>query len=154
MSPVASSPRGMGVGRIRRTVGPGIPWSGCVPAEPASVSPDRFTVRPITRHTQGATVRTVGYRERKHAFLLAGMVRCAACGKPKTHTVVARKNKRYYHCDSRVRCDQQYVPEELLNEEVQRLIASIELTPKFIDATVAKAREIHERDVGTSVRCD
>lgn len=41
----------------RRTVGPAIPRSGCVPAEPASVSPGYPDRKPVRHATQIGAVR-------------------------------------------------------------------------------------------------
>jgi site-specific DNA recombinase len=96
-------------------------------------------------------------RSRKHAFLLTGLSVCAACGKHHTHSVVAaRNNARYYHCDSRTRCPQPYVPADDLERRVATIMAGIRLSDDFIASVLDKVRAVwaertgmtdHERSV-------
>jgi len=91
------------------------------------------------QHNQYAT------RVRKHNFLLSGLLVCDDCRKNLTHTVVVRKKKRYYHCNSRSYCKQPYLPEDTIEGKVAQLIGSIELSEKFIAAVVAKVRGLLQR---------
>jgi DNA invertase Pin-like site-specific DNA recombinase len=79
-------------------------------------------------------------RRSRHRFLLAGLTVCARCGTHQTHSVVARKGKRYYHCNSRAQCDEPYVLAEDLEAQAARALNSIRLTDAFIGRVVAKVR--------------
>ena len=79
-------------------------------------------------------------RTRKHTFLLTGVSVCDACGFPHTHTVNARKAKRYYHCKSRAKCDAPYIPAEELEYHVAELVQRVQLTDEFIGRVLAKVK--------------
>jgi len=88
-----------------------------------------------------ATHNRFASRTRKHVFLLTGIIVCDACGKPHTHTINHRKRKRYYHCSSRSKCDQPYVPQEDLERQVTELVQHIHLSDAFIDRLMKKVTE-------------
>lgn len=98
-------------------------------------------------------------RQRKHIFLLAGLLECAACGNRLTRTVNRRKRKRYYHCASLARCREGYIPEGTIEEQVADRVQCIQLTDEFIERVVEKVREVfarrmalHERQIGVLLR--
>lgn len=84
-------------------------------------------------------------RVRKHKFLLSGLLVCDDCRSHLSHTVVARKGNRYYHCPSRSYCKQPYFPDEKIEGKVAELIGSIELTEDFITRVVDKVRVLLDR---------
>ncbi len=83
-------------------------------------------------------------RTRKHTVLLAGMTVCAACGGHHTRSIVARKQKQYYHCQARAKCDQPYIPVEKLDAQAARLLDGVRLSDTFIDRVVAQVRTTFE----------
>lgn len=82
-------------------------------------------------------------RSRKHKFLLTGLTRCDECGHHHTHSVVKAKGKRYYHCKSRAHCQQPYVAQEDLENQVARAISGIRLTEEFIERVVRKVADVY-----------
>lgn len=87
-------------------------------------------------------------RTRTHFFLLAGLTRCVTCGALHTHTVNARKGKRYYHCPSRANCPEPYLAEADLEARVASIIQSIRLTDDFIERVIVKVQEVFARRSG------
>lgn len=81
-------------------------------------------------------------RQRKHAFLLSGLLVCDACGHHLTQTANVPKRKRYYNCPSRARCKQPYVPEEMIETQVHDALQGIRLTDTFIERVVEKVHDV------------
>jgi site-specific DNA recombinase len=94
-------------------------WNGLM--QPGKHQP--ATTKELWERCQGVTAEhnRSATRIRQHAFLLAGMVRCAVCLNLQTRSVVRAKNKRYYHCASRSGCRQPYVPAEQLEGQVLQM---------------------------------
>jgi hypothetical protein len=95
-------------------------------------------------------------RQRKHAFLLTGLTRCAMCENRHTQSVIARKQKQYYNCPSHARCSEPFVPKECLEEQAASRLREIELSEEFVERVVDRVRAVvarrttyYERQVNT-----
>lgn len=105
------------------------------------------TERSIWERCQAVTAEHNHYslRERKHRFLLAGLTLCASCGHRHTHSVVPRKKKRYYHCQSHRHCPEPYIPEDALERQVTHIVSEIRLSDEFITRVVEQVRAVFTR---------
>jgi len=83
-------------------------------------------------------------RQRKHTFLLSGLLLCDECGEHLTQSVIARKKKRYYNCPSHAHCGQPYVPEDLLDGQVANVMSEIRLTDAAITKAMKQVRVLFE----------
>lgn len=96
------------------------------------------------------TVQTVAHRfnkpkYRKHEFAFAGLLTCGRCGC--TITAEIKKGRYvYYHCtNGRGQCEQPWVREEVLDEQIARLVRSVEMTEQEF-TTLQKALRMSHQD--------
>lgn len=96
-----------------------------------------------------------GIRQRKHNFLLRGVVFCNLCGKRYTAEWHVNEKKLihrggkigYYHCSGigRVhKCPTSYVEIVDLEQQVEQEVAKIEFNQEFIDAVKRNVRKVYE----------
>ena len=96
-----------------------------------------------------------GIRQRKHNFLLRGVIFCNQCGRRYTaewHVDAkkyAHRNGKigYYHCSQvgRVgKCNSPYVEIEELEKLVELEVSKLEFTQEFIDAVKRNVRNVYE----------
>lgn len=92
-------------------------------------------------------------RERKHDFLLRGIVFCNQCGQRYTaewHKITRSKDRdkiAYYHCAKRTPCKSKYVESEELEAKVASLLKGIKFSKSFTDAVTRKVkRYLNDRD--------
>ena len=96
-----------------------------------------------------------GIRQRKHNFLLRGVVFCNLCDKRYTaewHVDAKKYVKRggrigYYHCSGigRVhKCPTSYVEIDELEKQVEQEVAKLEFTQEFIEAVKNNVRKVYE----------
>jgi site-specific DNA recombinase len=90
-------------------------------------------------------------RKRKHNFLLRGFIFCDECGQRYTAEwhYNARKLKNrggriaYYHCPKYDRngCTAPYVEMEEIERQIEDVFKTMQFSPKFINAVIAKTKE-------------
>lgn len=96
-----------------------------------------------------------GIRQRKHNFLLRGVVYCNLCGKRYTAEWHVDEKKYvhrggrigYYHCSGigRVnKCPTSYVEIEDLEKQVEKEVEKLEFSQEFIDAVKRNIRKVYE----------
>ncbi len=96
-----------------------------------------------------------GVRQRKHNFLLRGVIFCNQCGRRFTaewHVNAKKFASRggrigYYHCAGvgRVgKCKSTYIETEELEKLVEQEVAKLEFTQEFIDAVKRNVRKVYE----------
>jgi len=98
-----------------------------------------------------------GIRQRKHDFLLRGVVFCANCGGRYTGEwhfmpkLKARGGKiAYYHCSKlgkRGGCYEKSIQLEVLEEMVRQEVAKLEFKPEFIEAVKKNIRKVYENSI-------
>lgn len=85
-------------------------------------------------------------RERKHNFLLRGIVFCNQCGQRYTaewHKITRSKDRdkiAYYHCAKRTPCKSKYVESEELENKVANLLKGIKFNKGFTDKVTSKVK--------------
>jgi hypothetical protein len=94
-------------------------------------------------------------RERKHDFLLRGIIFCAECGQRCTaeyHYDAVKLKKRggkisYYHCMKRTPCKSPYNESDSLENEVAGYLKNIKFSKGFTDMVARKVKKyLRERD--------
>ncbi len=99
-----------------------------------------------------------GIRQRKHNFLLRGVIYCNQCNRRYTaewHYNEKKLAKRggkisYYHCSGvgRVgKCKSTYIETEELEKLVEQEVAKLEFTQEFIDAVKRNIRIVYEEAI-------
>lgn len=85
-------------------------------------------------------------RERKHDFLLRGLVFCSQCGQRYTaewHTTQSKNNNKiaYYHCAKLKKCKSKYVDSIELEKKVNKLLKGIKFTKEFTNAVTRQVQK-------------
>ncbi len=92
---------------------------------------------------------------KKHYFAFTGMIRCGECGGMITAENKTKHQKNgnvhhytFYHCTKRkgVPCSQRFVREELICEQIQKIIDSIDIPHEFTEWALDVIREDNNRD--------
>jgi site-specific DNA recombinase len=100
-----------------------------------------------------------GVRQRKHNFLLRGVIYCNQCGRRYTAEWHVNKKKfahrggkiGYYHCAGvgRVgKCKSTYVEIDELEDQVRQEVAKLEFSPEFVEAVKRNIRKVYEEANG------
>ncbi len=88
-------------------------------------------------------------------FKYVGPVRCGSCGAAVTAEERTKRQKNgnvhtyvYYHCtkQKRPRCTEPLIEEKKLEEEIDRIVSELEISPAFRDWAFAKIREENGRE--------
>jgi len=76
-------------------------------------------------------------RKRKHTFAFSGLMRCGSCGC--MITTEKQKGHNYYRCTKKKqRCDEKYLREELLVEQMKSCIQKVSLPDKWVKNMLAE----------------
>jgi len=76
-------------------------------------------------------------KKRKHSFLFRGLLSCAECGC--AITAETQKGHHYYRCTKKKQaCNQGYVREEILANELSTILASVSLPEQVAEAFLQK----------------
>lgn len=89
-----------------------------------------------------------GCRQRKHRFLLGGLVYCTICGRKYTADKHPIKNKQYYHCSAPTSIHSnrgQNVATADLENQVEESFKQVEFSQEFIDGVVSRINTIYHQ---------
>ena len=76
----------------------------------------------------------------KHKFALKGTLKCASCGC--VITAELQRNHVYYRCTHSRPCpERKYVREEVLSEQIEQILADLEMDHEFVEIMVKATKE-------------
>jgi DNA invertase Pin-like site-specific DNA recombinase len=109
-------------------------WHGIIARGTHKPLVDRALFQTVQKHLQARGFQLS--RDRKHDFLLRGIVFCAACGRRLIGERHIHKAKSYYRCHTPGGC-QPLIPEAVLEDQVVERMHSLTVPQPIIDATIA-----------------